>query len=182
MHIQYICQGEVGHLDALKQDRIFYMNLLRQLVIIAAHSLPVIRIREVLARIRIRFHKKNRICTKNWLIEKTFYCLMYSFKNWFLVVMECKEIKKCISPYQKFNFVTKISQKIVYFCKKKFREITKLFRETQNKFFVDHLNIGVGAGCDFSLRYGSGATRMMGLNVRFRLHNTACCWCNVFTT
>jgi hypothetical protein len=65
MHIQYICQGEVGHLDALKQDRIFYMNLLRQLVIIAAHSLPVIRIREVLARIRIRFHKKNRICTKN---------------------------------------------------------------------------------------------------------------------
>jgi hypothetical protein len=60
MHIKYIWQantatykGGRGTLRCLKQDHIFNLNLLSQLVIITAPFLPVFQIREILAQIRI---------------------------------------------------------------------------------------------------------------------------------
>jgi hypothetical protein len=59
-------------------------------------------------------------CFETWTFE---------IKVIFLVVLQCKKIKKCILPCENFNFVTKLSRNFAIFRYTKFREI-------RNKYFA----------------------------------------------
>jgi hypothetical protein len=70
--------------------------------------LPVFRIREILARIRIigSVPEKNRYK----------YLWIFDIEVIFLVVLKCNKIQKCILPCENFNSLTKISRYFAKFC------------------------------------------------------------------
>jgi hypothetical protein len=110
----------------VKQDHIFLLNLLRQLVMITAPFLPVFRIREILARIRI-----IRSVPEKTDMD-TYKCLwIFDIKVIFLVLLKCNKIQKCILPCENFNFVTKISR---YFAIRNFAK----FREIKKNYFAKY--------------------------------------------
>jgi hypothetical protein len=119
---------------------VFPMNFLGQLVIIIAHFIPVFRMCEIFARIRPTnpFPKKRiQMRTKVYgFLTETFLFVSYTGKIP-VPVLECKEIKKYISPCLKFISSKKIQRprNLVIFVK--FRN-KKYFREIRNKYFVDH--------------------------------------------
>jgi hypothetical protein len=95
--------------------------------------LPVFRIREILALIRIIGSVPEKTDMD------TYKCLwIFDIKVVFLVVLKCNKIQKCILPCENFNFVTKISR---YFAK--FRNISRYetSRNKQNYFAKHEINI-----------------------------------------
>jgi hypothetical protein len=68
--LRHVSTKQLTNMVYLGQDRIFYMNFLRQMVIITACFLPMLRIREILALILILGpvpQKTDPDLYKNWL-------------------------------------------------------------------------------------------------------------------